>query len=110
MNLVIQDDEGQIIYGHEVLKRISRTGMTLEVNIVRGIVPECFITYVGKRFPDVKEVRDLLASNEFNGELLEAVSNQIELGVADVVSMFRSQSREQEARDESTKISPRLPE
>ena len=40
MNLVIQDDEGKIIYGHEVLKRISQTGMTLEVNIVRGIVPE----------------------------------------------------------------------
>ena len=36
MNLVIQDDEGQIIYGHEVLKRISQTGMTPEVNIARG--------------------------------------------------------------------------
>ena len=96
MNLVIQDDEGQIIYGHEVLKRISRTGMTLEV-----IVPECFITYVGKRFPDVKEARDLLASNEFNGQLLEAVSNQIELGVADVISMFISQSQGQEGRVES---------
>ena len=31
MNLVIQDDEGQIIYGHEVLKRIAQTGMTPEV-------------------------------------------------------------------------------
>ena len=40
MNLVIQDDEGKIIYGHEVLKRISQTGMTPEVNIVRGILPE----------------------------------------------------------------------
>lgn len=59
MNLVIQDDEGQIIYGHEVLKRISQTGMTPEVNIVRGILPECFITYVSRRFPEVKEVRDL---------------------------------------------------
>ena len=101
MNLVIQDDDGQIIYGHEVLKRMSRTGMTLEVNIVRGIAPECFITYVGKRFPEVKEVRDLVASNEFNDELLKAVSNQIELGVADVVSMFISQSQGQEGRDES---------
>jgi hypothetical protein len=101
MNLVIQDGEGQIIYGHEVLKRISRTGMTLEVNIVRGIAPECFITYVGKRFADVKVVRDLLASNEFNDKLLEAVSNQIELGVADVVSMFISQSQGKERGDES---------
>ena len=62
MNLVIQDDEGQIIYGHEVLKRISQTGMTPEVNIVRGILPECFITYVSRRFPEVKEARDLVAS------------------------------------------------
>jgi|SRR5450631_1183584 hypothetical protein len=100
MSLVIQDDEGQIIYGHEVLKRISQTGMTLEVNIVRGIVPKCFVTCVGKRFPDVKEVRDLVASNEFNRELLEAVSDRIELGVADVVSMFRSQSQAQERSDE----------
>ena len=95
MNLVIQDDEGKIIYGHQVLKRISQTGMTLEVNIVRGIVPECFITYVSRRFPDVKEVRDLVASNEVNDKLLEAVSGRIELGVADVVAMFASQSRVQ---------------
>jgi hypothetical protein len=93
MNLVIQDDEGQIIYGHEVLKRISQTGMTPEVNIVRGILPECFITYVSRRFPEVKEVRDLVASNEINYKLLEAVSDRIELGVADVVSMFRLQSQ-----------------
>ena len=66
MNLVMQDDEGKIIYGHEVLKRISQTGMTPEVNIVRGILPECFITYVSRRFPEVKEVRDLVASNEIN--------------------------------------------
>ena len=69
MNLVMQDDEGKIIYGHEVLKRISQTGMTPEVNIVRGILPECFITYVSRRFPEVKEVRDLVASNEINYKL-----------------------------------------
>jgi hypothetical protein len=100
MNLVIQDDEGQIIYGHEVLKRISRSGMTLEVNIVRGIGPECFVTYLGKRFPQVKEVIDLLASNEINYKLLEAVSDRIELGVADVVSMLRSQSQTQARSDD----------
>jgi len=32
--------------------------MMAEVNIVRGILPECFITYVSRRFPEVKEVRD----------------------------------------------------
>jgi hypothetical protein len=32
--------KAKIIYGHEVLKRISQTGMTLEVNFVRGIVTE----------------------------------------------------------------------
>ena len=95
MNLVIQDDEGQTIYGHKVLKRIAQTGMTQEVNIVRGIVPECFITYVSRRFPEVKEVRDLVGSNEINDKLLEAVSNRIELGLADIVSMFRSQSQMQ---------------
>ena len=100
MNLVIQDDEGQIIYGHEVLKRISQTGMTPEVNIVRGILPECFITYVSRRFSEVKEVRDLVASNEINYKLLEAVSDRIELGVADVVSMFRLQSKVQAGSDE----------
>lgn len=100
MNLVIQDDEGQTIYGHEVLKRISQTGMTPEVNIVRGILPECFIAYVSRRLPEVKEVRDLVASNEINYKLLEAVSDRIELGVADVVSMFRLQSKVQAGSDE----------
>jgi hypothetical protein len=72
------------------------------VNIVRGIVAECFVTYVSRRFHDVKEVRDLVASNEVNDKLLEAVSDRIELGVADVVAMFASQSRvqAQEGSDE----------
>src|SRR5271166_7051523 len=100
MNLVIQDDDGQIIYGHQVLKRIAQTGMTPEVNIVRGILPECFITYVSRRFSEVKEVRDLVASNEINYKLLEAVSDRVELGVADVVSMFRLQSKVQAGSDE----------
>ena len=95
MNLVIQDDEGRMIYGHKVLKRIAKTGMTQEVNIVRGILPECFITYLYRRFPETKEVRDLAASNEINEKLLEAVSEQIELGLADIVSMFRSQAQMQ---------------
>ena len=82
------------------LKRIAQTGMTAEVNIVRGILPECFITYVSRRFPEVKEVRDLVASNEINYKLLEAVSDRIELGVADVVSMFRLQSKVQAESDE----------
>ena len=100
MNLVMQDDEGKIIYGHEVLKRLAQTGMTPEVKIVRGILPECFITYVSRRFPEVKEVRDLVASNEINYKLFEAVSDRIELGVADVVSMFRLQSKVQAGSDE----------
>jgi hypothetical protein len=95
MNLVIQDDEGQTIYGHQVLKRMAKTGMTLEVKFVRGIGPECFITYVSRRFPEVKEVRDLVAGKEINDRLLEAVSARIELGLADIVSMFRSQSQMQ---------------
>jgi hypothetical protein len=53
MNLVIQDDEGQTIYGH------------------------------------------LVGSNQINDRLLEAVSNRIELGLADIVSMFSSQSQMQ---------------
>jgi hypothetical protein len=100
MNLVIEDDEGQVIYGHEVLRRISQTRKTLEVNMVRGIVPECYVTYVSQRFPDVKEVRDLVACDEVNSKLLEKVSNRIQLGVADVVAMFRSQSRVQEGSEE----------
>jgi hypothetical protein len=99
MNLVIQDDEGQTIYGHDVLKRISQTGMMPEVNIVRGILAECFITYVSRRFPEVKEVRDLVASNEINYKLFEAVSDRFELGVADVVYMFRLQSELQSGSD-----------
>jgi hypothetical protein len=56
--------------------------------------------YVSRRFPEVKEVRDLVASNEINYKLLEAVSERIELGVADVVSMFRLQSEVQAGSDE----------
>ena len=100
MNLVIQDDEGKTIYGHEVLQRISKTGMTVEANIVRGIMPECFISYVARQFPDLKEVRDLVASKELNFKLFQAVSDRIELGLPDVVAMFASQSTVQATEDE----------
>jgi hypothetical protein len=93
MNLVIEDESGLVLYGHQTLKRIYQTGTTLEVNLVRGIVPEYYFAYLTKEFPDVKEVRDLIASDRVDGKLLEKVSNRIELGVADVVAMFRSQSR-----------------
>ena len=66
----------------------------------RVLLPECFITYVSRRFPEVKEVRDLAASNEINYKLFEAVPDRIELGVADVVSMFRLQSKVQAGSDE----------
>ena len=55
---------------------------------------------VSRRFPEVKEVRDLVASNETHYKLLEAVSDPIELGVGVVSSLFRLQSQVQAESDE----------
>ena len=43
MNLVIRDDEGRVLYGHQHLRRIVATGKTMEVAFFEGVEAEVFI-------------------------------------------------------------------
>lgn len=59
----------------------------MEAYAVRGMSAECYILYVWRRFPDCKEVKELVASRGANGDLLEEVSDRIELTEEDAENM-----------------------
>ena len=79
MNLIILDDESRLLYGHQLVNYSLRTSNPLEAYAVRGVSAECYIVYVSKRFPDCKEVQELLDSRQVDTYLLEQVSDRIEL-------------------------------
>lgn len=87
MNLIIRSDHGDLLYGHQLLKRIGDKGTGNEVEICEGIEPEIFFAYVGTKFPENRAVMALLGSETLESDLLEAVSDTIELTPQDVDNM-----------------------
>jgi hypothetical protein len=96
MNMIIIDEEDRILYGHQLLKRITSTDKSMEVELTRGISAECYIAYVHGRFPDSKEVKALWNGNEVNCDRLEAVSDSIELTPDDVKNMQALEAKTEE--------------
>jgi hypothetical protein len=87
MNLVIRDDEGRVLYGHQLLRRMVATGKTMEVAFFEGVEAEVFIAYVERKFPENRYVQSLVRSGMVDRDLLEAVSDSIELTTEDAHAM-----------------------
>jgi hypothetical protein len=87
MNLIIRSNQGDLLYGHQLLKRIVDTETSNEVAVCEGIEPEIFFAYVGTKFPENRAVTALLGSETLESDLLEAVSDTIELTPQDVDNM-----------------------
>ena len=87
MNLVIRDNEGRLLYGHQVLKRIVATGKTIEAAYFEGIEADAFVAYVGTKFPENRYVQSLVRSGRVDRDLLEALSDSIELTIEDAHAM-----------------------
>ena len=87
MNLIIRSNQGDLLYGHQFLKRMVDTGTRNEVDVCEGIEPEIFFAYVGTKFPENRAVMALLGSETLESDLLEAVSDTIELTPEDVDNM-----------------------
>jgi hypothetical protein len=92
-NLVIIDDEGRILYGHQLLKWVMERDSSVKALEVRGITAECYIAYVQQRFGHVREVKAMAASGLVDCDLLEAVSDKIDLSHDDVEVMLAMESR-----------------
>jgi hypothetical protein len=93
VNLIILDAEtGGILYGHQLARRIISRGVSVEAQQAEGIEAEAYIAYVGHKFDYVKEVRALVESHAIDPELLEAVSDAIELNLDDVEAIRRLQA------------------
>ncbi len=88
MNLVIIDNEGRLLYGHQLLKRVLERNIPVEALEVRRIIAEVYIVYVRERFGHIKEVKAMAASDQVDSELLEAVSDKIDLSHNDVEVMW----------------------
>jgi len=93
MNLVIIDNEGRLLYGHQLLKRVLERNIPVEALEVRRIIAEVYIVYVRERFGHIKEVKAMAASDQVDSEMLEAVSDKIDLSHNDVEVMFAMQSQ-----------------
>jgi hypothetical protein len=87
MNLIIRSNQGDLLYGHQLLKRIVDTETSNEVEVCEGIEPEIYFAYVGTKFPENRAVTALLGSETLKSDLLEAVSDTIELTSQDVDNM-----------------------
>jgi hypothetical protein len=87
MALIIRSNQGDLLYGHQLLKRINDTGQSNEAGVCEGIEPEIFLAYVGTKFPENREVQALLGSETLESDLLEAVSGSIELTPEDAENM-----------------------
>jgi len=87
MNLIIRSDQGDLLYGHQLLKRTIGTGQSSEAEVCEGIEPEVFLAYVGTKFPENREVQALLGNETIESDLLEAVSDSIELTPEDADNM-----------------------
>jgi len=87
MNLIIRSSQGDLLYGHQLLKRMADAGTRNEVEVCEGIEPEIFFAYVGTKFPENRAVMALLGSETLESDLLEAVSHTIELTPEDVDNM-----------------------
>jgi hypothetical protein len=80
------DADSVLLYGHQFLEQISKTGKAQSG--LKVVVPaEAYFALLEKRFSHASGVRELLAAVEAtgmanpdgNGQLLKAVSNAIEL-------------------------------
>jgi hypothetical protein len=87
MNLIIRSDQGDLLYGHQFLRRIIDTGPSDEIEVCEGIEPEVFFAYVGTKFPENRAVMTLLGNEAPDSDLLEAVSDSIKLTPQDVDNM-----------------------
>ena len=64
MNLIIRSDQGDLLYGHQLLKRIIDTEPSNQIEVCEGIEPEVFFAYVGTKFPENRAVMALLGSEK----------------------------------------------
>ena len=51
MKLIIRSDQGDLLYGHQLLRRIIDTESSYQIEVCEGIEPEVFFAYVGTKFP-----------------------------------------------------------
>ncbi len=59
MDLIIKDDEGRILYGHQLITLIMASGNKSKVTLCDGIEAEAFIAYVATKFPENQDVQAL---------------------------------------------------
>jgi hypothetical protein len=90
MNLIIFGTDG-ILYGQELLHGIKDSDQGMNVDIAWEVDIGQYIAYVGEKFGYYPEVQALvqraLSHGSISPELLEAVSNRIDLSLEDANAM-----------------------
>jgi len=92
-NLLIEDNNGALLYGHELQRRMIATGKQMPMLILRGVPPELYIGYVRSKWGHLKEVQAIpqaIAGRQevtVKAALLENISDAIELTMEDVEAL-----------------------
>ena len=86
-NIIIRDDEGRLLYGHQFLRRVSATQKGTGAYIMHGLAAEAYIVYIADVYGYVKEVQELVRSGMIDSALLEKVSDAIDLSMDDIEAL-----------------------
>ena len=87
-NVVILCDDDGILYGHDTLKQIARSNATRECRVIRGVPFECYIGFLLNRFRDHLCVQLLNRSKTVSSEMLERISDTVEIIPEDLVAFL----------------------
>jgi hypothetical protein len=89
-NVIIFDSEG-VIYGNKLLRHCIETRQTVKAVVFRGISIEVLLAYLRTHFPKHECVQKVMESKEITPRDLEAISDNIQLTVADGMYMWEFQ-------------------
>ena len=85
--IIIFDREGQILYGFQALQRIVQTQRGQPALTVRGVSIEAYIAYVCTQYPCPETAALTQGRESVTSAQLEAVSDRIDLTLADVENL-----------------------
>jgi len=94
--IVVFDKEGYILYGFKLLKHIVDTNTPDKLKVIRGVSPEAFVAYLEHYWPNhwsVKALKDGDGYHKLNKELLQDISEEIELFESDVREIMVHQDK-----------------
>jgi hypothetical protein len=102
-NVIIKDPDDDVLYGYQHLQRISDTGTSEEMFVVKGIRLEMFMAYLINNWPNhwtVKALTEMDDDDVVTDDMLKDISNELVLTVTDAQTLASYQAQADSAEGE----------